>query len=199
MIDARKLTLFTIGILFGATIGVGTYFVLTNNQQLPEVNQYQAQVRTLGRLLDEKEANITQLEQDKHALQEDISQLQEQIAQQTHQDGLQETETGSTDITIFHINDLHGRLQSQDPTDGMVGGLAKIAYIINQERETGANVLFLNAGDSNYGSTLSDYYNGIPTVESMNAADLDAMVIGNHEFDFGIETMADAWSASTYP
>jgi 2',3'-cyclic-nucleotide 2'-phosphodiesterase (5'-nucleotidase family) len=199
MIDSRKLLLFIIGIMFGAALGVGTYVVLTDQQQLNDIIQYQAQIQSLNEIIDEKEASLTQLEQDQQALLQEINQLRGQLEQLTQQQDTPETPQGPTDITIFHINDLHGRVLSQDPQDGMVGGITKIAYIINQERETGANVIFLNAGDSNYGTILTNYYEGIPTVESMNSADLDAMVIGNHEYDFGLEPLIEAWSTSDYP
>ncbi len=61
MIDSRKLLLFIIGILFGASIGVGTYVVLTDQQRRTETNFYLAQVLTLNEIIVGKEANITQL------------------------------------------------------------------------------------------------------------------------------------------
>ncbi len=201
MIDSRKLLLFTIGILLGAAIGVGTYAALTG-QDTADITQYEAQIQELSDVVEEKEARITRLERDQQALQQEIARLMEQLEQLTQQLDAQQEETepqGPTDITIFHINDLHGRAQSQEPQDGMVGGIPKIAYLVNQERETGANVLFLNAGDSNYGTILTNYYMGVPTVEALNAADLDAMCVGNHEFDFGQEPMINACTASEYP
>ncbi len=201
MIDSRKLLLFTIGILLGAAIGVGTYAALTG-QDTADITQYEAQIQELSDVVEEKEARITRLERDQQALQQEIARLMEQLEQLTQQLDAQQEETepqGPTDITIFHINDLHGRAQSQEPQDGMVGGIPKIAYLVNQERETGANVLFLNAGDSNYGTILTNYYMGVPTVEALNAADLDAMCVGNHEFDFGQEPMISACTASEYP
>ena len=62
MIDPRKLLLFTIGILFGATLGVGAYVVMTGQQRLTETTEYLAQVQTLNEIIVGKEANITQLE-----------------------------------------------------------------------------------------------------------------------------------------
>jgi 5'-nucleotidase/UDP-sugar diphosphatase len=199
MIDSRKLLLFVIGILLGAAIGAGTYAALTG-QEAADCTQYEAQIGELEDAVEEKEARIAQLEQDQQALQQEIADLREQIERLSQQlEAQQEEAQGPTDITIFHINDLHGRAQSQEPQDGMVGGLAKIAYLVNQEREAGANVLFLDAGDSIYGTILTNYYEGIPTVEALNAADLDAMCVGNHEFDFGLEPMITACTASEYP
>ena len=204
MIDSRKLLLFMIGILLGAAIGVGTYIALTD-QGTADCTEYEEQIQGLNDAVEEKEARITQLEQDQETLQREIARLQEQLEQLTQQldDQQEETEQpepqGPTDITIFHINDLHGRALSQEPQDGMVGGLPKIAYLVNQEREAGSNVLFLDAGDSIYGTILTNYYEGIPTVEALNAADLDAMCVGNHEFDFGQEPMITACTASEYP
>jgi len=90
MIDSRKLLLFTIGIMFGTTLGVGTYIVLTNQQQLTETKEYKAQIQKLNGILEEQEANITQLEQDQQVLQTEINQLREQIEEQTQQQDTQE-------------------------------------------------------------------------------------------------------------
>ena len=211
MIDSRKLALFIIGILLGATLGVGTYIALTDQQQQAGITQCQEELRTLNEIIDEKDSDITELERDQQELQQEISlleqekqdlqheidQLQDQLDSQDQQDT--ETPEEPVELTIFHINDLHGRVLSQDPQDGMVGGIAKIAHLVNEERETGANVIFLDAGDSIYGTILTNYYEGVPTVESMNAAELDAMVIGNHEFDFGQAPLIEAWSTATHP
>jgi 2',3'-cyclic-nucleotide 2'-phosphodiesterase/3'-nucleotidase len=217
--------LFVIGILFGAAIGTGSFIALIDRQRLEEIDQYQEQIQTLNGVIESQDAEISLLKADQEVLEEEIIQLHGQIEElasllvalegqleamqellgestetQEEPQEIQEEETeGPVEITIFHINDLHGRVVSQDPQDGMVGGVAKIAYLVNQEREAGSNVIFLNAGDCIYGTILTTYYDGIPTVESMNAADLDAMTIGNHEYDFGLDPMLGAWAASNFP
>ena len=85
MIDPRKLLLFTIGILFGATLGVGAYVVMTGQQRLTETTEYLAQVQTLNEIIVGKEANITQLEHDQQTLHLEINQLSGQLEQQTQQ------------------------------------------------------------------------------------------------------------------
>lgn len=85
MIDSRKLLLFIICILFGVSLGVGTYVVLTDQQRRTETNFYLAQVQTLNEIIVGKEANITQLEQDQQALHQEINQLSGQLEQLTQQ------------------------------------------------------------------------------------------------------------------
>jgi 2',3'-cyclic-nucleotide 2'-phosphodiesterase (5'-nucleotidase family) len=89
-------------------------------------------------------------------------------------------------LEIFYINDLHGALAE----DGDELGLAKIANLIQTRRtQSDGQVLFLGGGDLLQGSALSNYYNGLSTIELLNEMGMDAMTIGNHEFDWGLDTV----------
>ncbi|MEC9484472.1 MAG: bifunctional UDP-sugar hydrolase/5'-nucleotidase [Candidatus Izemoplasma sp.] len=107
-----------------------------------------------------------------------------------HIDCIEETndrDTVPTDfIDIYYINDLHGAILS----DGEELGLANIAnLILTKKADNPDNVLFLGGGDLLQGSALSNYYYGESTIELLNMMDMDAMVIGNHEFDWGLDTV----------
>lgn len=90
----------------------------------------------------------------------------------------------ATKVTVFHINDTHGHAwpfsEYQNPD---IGGFAVIASIIDEERAVNPNVLFLHAGDINTGVPESDLLNALPDIFVLNRMKLDAMAVGNHEFD----------------
>lgn len=98
-------------------------------------------------------------------------------------------------ITILHTNDLHGSVM---PRDG-VGGLARVAALVRQTRMDMPNVVLLDGGDIIHG-TPEDYLSGgLATISAMNAAGYDATATGNHEYDFGLPTLAGAASAAAFP
>jgi len=89
-------------------------------------------------------------------------------------------------LDIYYLNDFHGALLS----DSDQIGITYIAnYIKTQKIENPDNVLFVVGGDILQGSALSNYYEGLSTITLFNEIGLDAFTIGNHEFDWGIETV----------
>lgn len=108
-------------------------------------------------------------------------------------------------VTVLFFNDLHGHLKSFDISTPHgkkeTGGIARMATLIrtirkeNQRRKT--RTLVLVAGDILQGTPMSTVFKGEPDVKVLNAMGVDAMTVGNHEFDFGLEnfhklkTMAD--------
>ncbi|WP_274704569.1 5'-nucleotidase C-terminal domain-containing protein [Staphylococcus ratti] len=84
----------------------------------------------------------------------------------------------STTRTILHTNDMHGRLVEEK---GRVIGMAKTKTIKAQQNPD----LMLDAGDAFQGLPLSNQSKGEEMAKAMNAVGYDAMVPGNHEFDFG--------------
>ncbi len=106
-------------------------------------------------------------------------------------------------LKVVHVNDTHSHLYPfTSPQTGMatpLGGFARLATVVEQERGGPEPVLLLHGGDSLVGSdsnylvsgrpdyaTLPSYgYRGIDDIEAMNLLGFDAMVIGNHELDYG--------------
>ena len=89
-------------------------------------------------------------------------------------------------LEIYYINDFHGALEQDD--DQL--GIAYIANYIKTRKEMyPENVLFIAGGDILQGSALSNYYYGLSTINLLNLIGLDAFTLGNHEFDWGIETV----------
>lgn len=93
-------------------------------------------------------------------------------------------------ITILHTNDVHSHVEPFDINHSRnpgMGGVAKRASLINKIRTEQSNVLLLDAGDSFQGTPYFNYYGGEIEWKLMSMMKYDAMTIGNHEFDNGLE------------
>jgi 2',3'-cyclic-nucleotide 2'-phosphodiesterase (5'-nucleotidase family) len=95
-------------------------------------------------------------------------------------------------IQILHWNDFHAhnlpeKRQKKDSTGEAVtyyfGGTSDMLGYINKFRNS--NTLVLNAGDDFQGTPISSVTRGKSQIELMNLYNVDAFVIGNHEFDYG--------------
>ena len=85
-------------------------------------------------------------------------------------------------FTFFALNDFHGSIIDDN------GGLSVIGnYIIEEEKKFPETTIVLSSGDMFQGSALSNMTQGAVMVETMNKIGFDAMTIGNHEFDWGID------------
>lgn len=92
------------------------------------------------------------------------------------------------DVVILYMNDIHGRLESFKPQDSdvPVGGLVKLATLVEDIiGKKASNVIILNAGDSLHGTNIVNLFEGKPMVEALEAIGVNAMAVGNHEFNYG--------------
>lgn len=102
------------------------------------------------------------------------------------------------DMTILHVNDSHSYLEeSRDtlvldgkPTAVHLGGWPRLTSAVAAVRRTSVNVALLHAGDAVQGDLYFMKYYGMPEMEFLNRLDFDAMVLGNHEFDKGVNALA---------
>jgi 5'-nucleotidase/UDP-sugar diphosphatase len=107
-------------------------------------------------------------------------------------------------ITILHVNDTHGHIlpfleKAVDP-GRPVGGAAWMACMIARERQKNLRgTLLLSGGDMFQGTALSNVFRGAPVIEIMNALHFDAMAMGNHEFDWGRDTLDRLRTAARFP
>ena len=97
-------------------------------------------------------------------------------------------------ITILHTNDIHGHAWPIARKDGVVrGGFAAQSALIEKVRaevtKKNGIVLVLSAGDVNTGAPESDLLFAEPDFKAMSAIGYDAMVLGNHEFDGGLNKL----------
>lgn len=101
-------------------------------------------------------------------------------------------ETGTTNVRILGVNDLHGNL-APPPGEGdrPAGGVAYLdAHMDRHERARPGRTIRVHAGDMVGGSPLaSSRFHDEPTVLAMNEMGFDVGALGNHEFDEGGEEM----------
>lgn len=101
-------------------------------------------------------------------------------------------------LTVLHTTDIHSRLipyymevMETDERLGLVqknapfGGASRIAYIIKRERMRGDRVIHLDSGDPFQGAPIFNFFHGEAEIRFLSLIGVDAMAIGNHEFDLG--------------
>ena len=112
-------------------------------------------------------------------------------------------------LTILHVNDMHGHIlpsTAKNP-DGKisidtetVGNAANLAGMIGEERaKNPEGTLLLSAGDMFQGTPVSNLFKGKPVIEFMNYLAFDAMAVGNHEFDWGLDAFNQLLTAARFP
>jgi len=90
-------------------------------------------------------------------------------------------------LTVMHTNDTHSHHEAQGRSGN--GGAARQATVIKAIRDISENSLLLDAGDRFTGTLFHKYYAGVDNIKIMNALGYDAMALGNHEFDNGLQVL----------
>lgn len=100
-------------------------------------------------------------------------------------------------LTILHTNDVHSRIDPF-PMDGGrnqgLGGVAARSQLIRKIRGEEEHVLLLDAGDIFQGTPYFNLFKGEPEIKAMTAMGYDASTVGNHDFDAGLQNLADQLS-----
>ena len=99
-------------------------------------------------------------------------------------------------VVILHTNDTHG---ADMAVEGKSFGMAGVAQLKKDFQDAGAQVLLFSAGDSIMGKPLVSADLGKSAIAFMNAAGYDAMTVGNHELDFGIENLEELAKEAEFP
>lgn len=97
-------------------------------------------------------------------------------------------------LRVVATNDFHGALQPTTPGFAQgrpVGGAAALATYFARARAAGTPTVLIDGGDVMQGTLVSNLSGGKATVEYYNAVGYTAAALGNHEFDWGIETLRD--------
>jgi len=103
-------------------------------------------------------------------------------------------------VTFIHTSDIHSRLLPYtldvgetdeslglDPNSPTVGGAARATAIIKYIRSTGGRVVHIDTGDVFQGAPIFNMFKGEVELKWLNMLGVDAFVVGNHEFDAGID------------
>ena len=94
-------------------------------------------------------------------------------------------------LVILHTNDTHSTI---DPLADGTGGVLQRKAIIDSVKNVEKNVILVDAGDVVQGSLYFKYFNGDVEYPLMDMMGYDLRILGNHEFDNGIESLADYYS-----
>ncbi len=103
-------------------------------------------------------------------------------------------------IRILHLNDFHGFANPSKAPGGALalGDAARLAAEIHQQR-TPYPSLLLVAGDAIHGDTWARLSQGKSVIELLNLLGVDAMSLGNHEFDYGQAVLKQRISEARFP
>ena len=105
-------------------------------------------------------------------------------------------------IVILHTNDTHSRIEPlpmNDKKNPDKGGVVRRANYIDQIRKEYRNVLLLDAGDFLQGTPYFNLFKGAVEIEAMNRMQYDAVTLGNHEFDYGMDQLKTMITAAKFP
>ncbi|HEY2420537.1 MAG TPA: metallophosphoesterase, partial [Neobacillus sp.] len=113
----------------------------------------------------------------------------------------------TAELVILETSDIHGNVfpinygNNQETNSG----LAKIARLINMEKQKADYTLLIDNGDVIQGTPLTYHYAKFlhdkknPMIRILNTLQYDAAIIGNHEFNYGLDLLKQAVVESDFP
>lgn len=93
-------------------------------------------------------------------------------------------------LVELHTNDTHSRIEPLPKTDAAFpgrGGVERRAIFVEMVRDENNNVLLFDSGDFLQGTPYFNMFKGEVEIKAMNLIGYDAVTLGNHEFDYGLE------------
>ncbi|XP_058806758.1 apyrase-like [Phymastichus coffea] len=102
-------------------------------------------------------------------------------------------------LSIIHFSDFHARFIEVSPSGGLcyeqekdrcVGGVSRVATIVERLKKIRRNPIFLNAGDCFQGTLYYELFKGNITAYFMNKLHPDVHTIGNHDLDENVSGLA---------
>jgi len=103
-------------------------------------------------------------------------------------------------LTVLHTNDMHSHIHpfTSGRNKGL-GGMAQRAALIKQIRKQEEHVLLLDAGDVFQGTPYFNVYGGELEFKLMSEMKYDAVTLGNHDFDNGLEGLKKQLPHANFP
>jgi len=108
----------------------------------------------------------------------------------------------SIKLTILHTNDMHSHIDPFSANDSKypgMGGMRKMASIVEKIRKEEDHVLLLDAGDIFQGTPYFNKYKGEIELKIMSEMGYAASTMGNHDFDNGINGFNDVLPYANFP
>ena len=107
-------------------------------------------------------------------------------------------------LVILHTNDTHSTIfpVKQNIDDKEIagrGGYLRRVNMLKEQRQQHPDLLLFDSGDFSQGSGYYTLFKGEVEIGLMNQMGYDAVTIGNHEFDFGLDNLARIFRMSTFP
>lgn len=106
-------------------------------------------------------------------------------------------------LFILQTSDTHSRIEPVSDhaasIDAGKGGIVRRTSFVKQYRAMHPQALLFDCGDISQGTPYYNLFKGELEIKAMNLMGYDAMTIGNHEFDFGMENMARLFKMAQFP
>lgn len=90
-------------------------------------------------------------------------------------------------LVLVHTNDTHSQI---DPTDKGMGGIQRRKVVVDSIRAEHPDMVLVDAGDAVQGTLFFTLYGGEVEMKMMNELGYDYAILGNHDFDNGMEALA---------
>ena len=122
--------------------------------------------------------------------------------------GMVFAEEGETHVVILGTSDMHGNIWGYSYAENVEtdnDGMARLYTYISQVREENPVVFLVDGGDEIQGTIMTDDISNKfpdqahPVMAAMNFMGYDAMTLGNHEFNWGVETMRKITGQAAFP
>src|SRR6266704_2213348 len=110
-------------------------------------------------------------------------------------------------LVIISTTDMHGRIFPVDYYTNKYDnvGIAKVATLVKEARKSDPDLLLVDSGDTIQGTPLEYFHNKRnntppdPMMLAMDSLHYDAMAVGNHEYNFGLNVLEKARSEAKFP
>jgi 5'-nucleotidase len=105
-------------------------------------------------------------------------------------------------LVILHNNDTHSRIEplpANAPSYADCGGVVRQGACVEEVRNENPNVLLFHCGDFVQGTPYFNMFKGQVEIACMNFMKYDAACLGNHEFDNGLNNLAEMVRAADFP
>ena len=98
-------------------------------------------------------------------------------------------------IDFYNFNDLHGKFENSDENTGV----DELTTYLENRKLIDEHVVLLSSGDMWQGGSASNSTHGRIITDWMNYLEFDAMTLGNHEFDWGVDAIKTNVEMAEFP